>query len=142
MKKKVVALLLAILSAVNIVNITSIKTEASGVNVLSNNKNIAEAYLGKTLESKGFSSISMGKAEGESYIKYDEKEAWLLDVGQGQNKAYIDFSFDTSFKEKGTFDGSVYDIEILKSAFPSTPLLNSASVSVNFAVFHCLLFSK
>ena len=109
MKKRIIALLLVIFSMINMWYVTAAEEKKIS---LSDDKNVAEAYLGKAVQSKGFSDISFGKVAGESVIKYNDKECWLMDISQGNNKAYIDFSLSSDYKKKEDFDGSVYDIEI------------------------------
>jgi len=78
---------------------------------LEEDTNVAEAFLGKTLQQTGFSIVEMGNDNSASVAIRGGEYCWLMDKSQGDNKSFINFTFSNAFKPSA-FDGTEYEFEI------------------------------
>ena len=103
--------ILAMLLCLTLLPVFSVSgTEAESME-LNTSETVADAILGGTLQSSNFESVEMGTSQGASVVQRGGVNCWLLDIAQGNNKAYMNFVFEESFKSEEN-DGSEYLFEI------------------------------
>lgn len=88
----------------------------SGFNVMNaeaaqSDNGMAVATLGLDYKISGFEKVEVGEVSGAVNTVKADRQAWLMDKNQGNQKSKIGFSLSPNFKHTQK-DGSVYELEI------------------------------